>query len=159
MVEADAADLAAALLKLGPGLAVIKQERPAPWRSSGAGRLCTDTRCGSAVVDPVGAGDAFCAGFICARLEGGDVPAALEMGNACGASAVSALGDLTGMPERAAADRLLAKSSDHGRHAPLDRLASPRVMLPEGAQIRTLHRVRRGPGHGAIDPHLPWGHR
>ena len=64
-----------------------------------------------AVVDPVGAGDAFCAGFICARLEGSDVPAALEMGNACGASAVSALGDLTGMPVRSAVDRLLANAA------------------------------------------------
>ncbi len=111
-LEAEAADLAAALLKLGPGLAVIKQ--------GAAGALALE-RGGSpvhrhalrvpAVVDPVGAGDAFCAGFICARLEGGDVPAALEMGNACGASAVSALGDLTGMPERAAVDRLLASAA------------------------------------------------
>jgi len=30
------------------------------------------------------------------------------MGNACGAAAVSALGDLTGLPERAALLRLLA---------------------------------------------------
>jgi 2-dehydro-3-deoxygluconokinase len=66
------------------------------------------------VVDPVGAGDAFCAGFIAARLEGRDVGAALGMGNACGAAAVSALGDLTGLPERAALDRLMtaAESDD-----------------------------------------------
>ncbi len=59
----------------------------------------------------MGAGDAFCAGFIAARLEGRDLIAALGMGNACGAAAVSALGDLTGLPERAALDRLLALST------------------------------------------------
>ncbi len=42
------------------------------------------------VVDPVGAGDAFCAGFIAGRLDGVDLETALRMGNACGALAVSA---------------------------------------------------------------------
>ena len=38
------------------------------------------------VVDPVGAGDAFCAGFIAARLDGTDLAEALEIANACGAA-------------------------------------------------------------------------
>jgi 2-dehydro-3-deoxygluconokinase len=44
-------------------------------------------------VDPVGAGDAFNAGYLAARLRGGGVPEALREGCAAGAAAVSALGD------------------------------------------------------------------
>ena len=106
------ADLAVALLELGPQLAVIKlgaQGALAIERgSSPVVRPALDV---PNVVDPVGAGDAFCAGFIAARLEGMDVGAALRMGNACGAAAVSALGDLTGLPERATLDRSLATST------------------------------------------------
>jgi 2-dehydro-3-deoxygluconokinase len=64
------------------------------------------------VVDPVGAGDAFCAGFIAARLEGMDLGTALRMGNACGALAVAASGDQAGLPGRAELDRLLAGGPD-----------------------------------------------
>jgi 2-dehydro-3-deoxygluconokinase len=53
------------------------------------------------VVDPVGAGDAFCAGFIAVRLEGADLAEALETANACGAAGAAALGDQTGLPDRA----------------------------------------------------------
>jgi sugar/nucleoside kinase (ribokinase family) len=59
-------------------------------------------------VDPVGAGDAFCAGYIAASLEGLPVEASLALGNACGATAVATVGDLTGLPGRAEAERLLA---------------------------------------------------
>ncbi|WIV67812.1 carbohydrate kinase family protein [Natrialbaceae archaeon AArc-T1-2] len=40
-------------------------------------------------IDTTGAGDAFAAGFIATRLEGGDVERALEYANACGALAAS----------------------------------------------------------------------
>jgi 2-dehydro-3-deoxygluconokinase len=64
------------------------------------------------VVDPVGAGDAFCAGFIAGRLEGTDLATALRMGNACGALAVAASGDQAGLPARAELDRFLAGGPD-----------------------------------------------
>ncbi len=64
------------------------------------------------VVDPVGAGDAFCAGFIAGRLDGVDVPAALEMGNACGAAVASAIGDQTGLPDRAELAAILRAAAD-----------------------------------------------
>ena len=105
-------ELAAALLELGPRLAVIKLgAQGALALEQGSSPVHRPALAVPAVVDPVGAGDAFCAGFIAARLEGRDVGAALEMGNACGAAAVSALGDLTGLPERAALDRLLAATA------------------------------------------------
>jgi ribokinase len=43
-------------------------------------------------VDTTGAGDAFAAGYIAARLDGDDEAAALTAGNACGALAASRLG-------------------------------------------------------------------
>ena len=66
------------------------------------------------MVDAVGAGDAFCAGFIAARLDGTGLPEALEMGNACGASAAAALGDQTGLPDRATLAAILLSASEAG---------------------------------------------
>ena len=59
------------------------------------------------VVDPVGAGDAFCAGYLAALLEGLDAATALRWGNACAAAALSAEGDLIGLPTRLELERLI----------------------------------------------------
>ncbi len=48
------------------------------------------------VVDTTGAGDAFCAGFIAALSNGGDVKAACEGGNRAGARIVQKLGAIAG---------------------------------------------------------------
>jgi 2-dehydro-3-deoxygluconokinase len=107
----DPADLARAVLALGPTIAIAKLgaegavaiDREAPDRPVTRPAVPL-----SVVVDPVGAGDAFCAGFIAARLEGADLAAALETANACGAAAAAALGDQTGLPERAELAAILA---------------------------------------------------
>ena len=100
------------LLALGPSLAVLKlgsqgalalERGGEPVRSSG---LSVPT-----VVDPVGAGDAFCAGFIDARLDELDLTDALARANACGAAAVAAEGDQTGLPTRVELVRLLAAAA------------------------------------------------
>jgi 2-dehydro-3-deoxygluconokinase len=100
---------AAALLRLGPVTAVIK------LGASGALELGRDgtvvRHAGVRVaraIDPVGAGDGFSAGYIAARLEGLGAGAALALGNACGAAVVATVGDLTGLPSRVEAERLLA---------------------------------------------------
>lgn len=64
------------------------------------------------VVDPVGAGDAFAAGFLAGYLEGMDLVDAVRLANACGASATTVSGDIEGMPERAEIDRFLALKAD-----------------------------------------------
>jgi len=51
------------------------------------------------VIDPVGAGDAFDAGFLAGWLRGYDLGAALDLGARCGAVAVAALGDYAGTLE------------------------------------------------------------
>lgn len=50
------------------------------------------------LVDPVGAGDAFVAGFLSGRLRRWDVGRSLELANACGACAVTVPGDAESMP-------------------------------------------------------------
>jgi 2-dehydro-3-deoxygluconokinase len=50
------------------------------------------------VVDTVGAGDAFVAGFLSGRLRGWNTEECLDMANACGACAVTVPGDLKGLP-------------------------------------------------------------
>jgi 2-dehydro-3-deoxygluconokinase len=50
------------------------------------------------VVDTVGAGDAFVAGYLSARVEGGDVASRLRRGNVCGALACTAPGDWESNP-------------------------------------------------------------
>jgi 2-dehydro-3-deoxygluconokinase len=49
-------------------------------------------------VDPVGAGDAFDAGYLAARLDGRPVAEALELGARCGAGVAAAIGDTAGFP-------------------------------------------------------------
>jgi 2-dehydro-3-deoxygluconokinase len=56
-----------------------------------------DIRRGAAV-DPIGAGDAFNAGYIAARLRGGTVDAALRAGARCGAAVTKAPSDTAGFP-------------------------------------------------------------
>ena len=50
------------------------------------------------VVDTVGAGDGFAAGFISARLAGHDVPRALARANWVGAQVIQQVGDIDGLP-------------------------------------------------------------
>ena len=111
----DPAELARATIGLGPSIAVAK------LGAAGALAIAGDTPDDvvvrpafplAVVVDPVGAGDAFCAGFIAARLDGADLGTALEMGNACGAAAASAMGDTTGLPSRAELAGILLAAAD-----------------------------------------------
>jgi 2-dehydro-3-deoxygluconokinase len=51
-------------------------------------------------VDPVGAGDAFNAGYLCALLDGVSEQARLALGGAVGAHAVTIAGDWEGLPTR-----------------------------------------------------------
>ena len=54
----------------------------------------------SDVVDAVGAGDAFNAGYLAVRLRGGPVPDALRAGIRCGTAVAMSLGDTAGFPRK-----------------------------------------------------------
>jgi sugar/nucleoside kinase (ribokinase family) len=56
-----------------------------------------------AVVDTVGAGDTFDAGFVCARLQGWDVSRSLALGVACGSLSARCAGGVAGQPTLAEA--------------------------------------------------------
>jgi 2-dehydro-3-deoxygluconokinase len=93
------ADLAAALAALGPRVAVVKL--------GAAGAVAhVDGTCHAVaavpvrVVDPVGAGDAFVAGYLVEHLAGLGPEACLATAAACGAFAVTVPGDWEGLPSR-----------------------------------------------------------
>jgi 2-dehydro-3-deoxygluconokinase len=90
--------LARAFARRGPHEVVVK------GGSSGAGALDPEGRWHEVApapvedVDPVGAGDAFDAGYLHARLDGAEVPEALLEGARCGAAVAATIGDADGVP-------------------------------------------------------------
>jgi 2-dehydro-3-deoxygluconokinase len=113
--DAGPVELARSILALGPAIAVLKLGadgallvgRDAPELPIVRPALPVPF-----VVDPVGAGDAFCAGFIAARLDGLPLEPSLDLANACGAASAASLGDQTGLPNRDELAALLAMGED-----------------------------------------------
>jgi 2-dehydro-3-deoxygluconokinase len=68
-----------------------------------------------AEIDPVGAGDAFCAGVISGLLDNVSFTEAVRRGAALGAFSVSSWGDYAGLPTRTELDRFLAGETIQGR--------------------------------------------
>jgi 2-dehydro-3-deoxygluconokinase len=73
-------------------LIVKDSERPALAFVSGRGRV-SEPAVAREVVDPVGAGDGFAAGYLAARLTGNDVRSALRLGHTVAAGVLGAHGD------------------------------------------------------------------
>jgi 2-dehydro-3-deoxygluconokinase len=93
----EPAAVAALLLARGARLVVLKLGERGSWASDGTNVWHRPSR-PVAVVDPVGAGDAFDAAFLSGYLRGVPVPEALAAGNLAGALSVQAAGDLDGLP-------------------------------------------------------------
>ncbi len=66
-------------------------------------------------VDPIGAGDAFAAGYLAATLEGQDPAGRLRTANAMGAFCVQNLGDYEGLPSHRELTAFLDRTVDLGR--------------------------------------------
>jgi 2-dehydro-3-deoxygluconokinase len=66
-------------------------------------------------VDPVGAGDAFCAGVISGILDQVSFADSVRRGAAMGAFCVSSWGDYAGLPARSELDRFLVGETTQGR--------------------------------------------
>ena len=105
--DSDPRSVAEALIALGARRAVLKLGAHGAASLSAAGEWVSAPAFPVVVVDPVGAGDAFCAGYLAGLLEGLDEMSALRLGNACGASVAAAEGDLTGAPTRLEAERMV----------------------------------------------------
>jgi 2-dehydro-3-deoxygluconokinase len=98
-LQGEAADLARGLADLGNGHAVVKLgERGAVAAVDGQVHVVDPVPVQA--VDPVGAGDAFVAGYLAETLAGRPVPERLATAAACGAFAVTVPGDWEGLPSR-----------------------------------------------------------
>ncbi|MBH5333897.1 sugar kinase [Streptomyces pactum] len=91
--------IAAAVRDLGPTEVVVKRGGRGAVALAGSETVAVPAVRVSCV-DPVGAGDAFVAGYLSARLEGLDPAGRLRRGALCGAFAVSVPGDWEGLPHR-----------------------------------------------------------
>lgn len=105
VADGDEAHVVAQLLGAGVEQVAVKRGARGASLFTSAGRVDHGPLPVTAV-DTVGAGDAFCAGFLSALLEGLDGPARLQRGAVLGAFAVSTLGDWEGLPTRAELDVL-----------------------------------------------------
>jgi 2-dehydro-3-deoxygluconokinase len=87
------------LIALGPSQVVIKAGNQGAWYADAEERgFCP---CYSVPeIDPVGAGDAFCAGLLSGLLDHQSLREAVARGTALGALCVSTFGDYQGLPNR-----------------------------------------------------------
>lgn len=99
----------------GAGLVAIRRGAAGAHVRSGSEAAEVPAFPVAAPVDPVGAGDAFTAGFLSAWLRGDDPRACGRAGAAAGAACVQVPGDLDGLPTRAELGALLAGDTDVDR--------------------------------------------
>jgi 2-dehydro-3-deoxygluconokinase len=102
------------LRSLGPSQVILKAGDKGAWYADGEKRgFCP---CFPVTeIDPVGAGDAFCAGLISGLLDGCSLPEAVTRGAALGAFCVSTFGDYQGLPDRASLEAFTAGKQSPGR--------------------------------------------
>jgi len=87
-------------LEQGPSLVILKVgAKGAYYYSENEGELISGFPMAQ-VIDPVGAGDGFAAGFISGLLDEISIPEAVLRGNAVGAMVTQVAGDIEGLPER-----------------------------------------------------------
>jgi 2-dehydro-3-deoxygluconokinase len=86
--------------ELGPREVVIKRASAGAAVLDQAGTWHVHTPVPVDDLDPVGAGDAFNAGYLAARLRGQTPELALAEGAACGSAVASSIGDVDGFPVR-----------------------------------------------------------
>ena len=101
--EVPLEDLAHRCQALGPREVVIKRGAAGVTALDPNGGWHDHAPSQTPDVDPVGAGDAFNAGYLAARLQAEPVDAALRKGAACGAAVASSIGDVDGFPARPSA--------------------------------------------------------
>ncbi|NMO51086.1 sugar kinase [Actinoplanes sp. TBRC 11911] len=104
----DPGDPVAGLAKLGPSEVIVKDGARGCQALIGGVSFVVPAL-PVAVVDPVGAGDAFVAGYLADRLAGAEPLARLTTAIAAGAFAVTVPGDCEGLPDR---DELGALTGD-----------------------------------------------
>jgi 2-dehydro-3-deoxygluconokinase len=112
--EGSALELGERFLELGAGEVVLKDGARGATALTAAGSWSLAAFPVEAQ-DTIGAGDAFDAGYLSARLDGLPIPAGLERGCALGALAVSVVGDWEGLPSRRELQAFLEGHLEAGR--------------------------------------------
>jgi 2-dehydro-3-deoxygluconokinase len=105
-------DLVAAMRGWGARDVVVKLGAAGAYHDGAGDVAQRPARSVSGVVDEVGAGDAFAAGFIAASMRGLDPGTALDWGAVVAAFCVGAIGDARGLPTLAEVERALAAGGD-----------------------------------------------
>lgn len=99
----------------GAQVVVVKRGAAGAWVSAGGEPVAVDALPVGAAIDPVGAGDAFDAGFLSGWLDGLDAAGAARRGAACGAACVQVSGDFEGAPTRAELEDLMSDTTEVDR--------------------------------------------
>lgn len=103
--EPDPSVAARQLVAAGPSEVVVKCGVLGSLAATSSGELCRYAAWPVAVVDVVGAGDSFTAGYLAARADGLPVAERLRWATICGAATVGSHGDWEGLPVRSEMDR------------------------------------------------------
>jgi 2-dehydro-3-deoxygluconokinase len=90
------AELARLASALGPREVVVRGAESIGVLAEGSWTAIDIRR--DAALDPIGAGDAFNAGYIAVRIRGGTIDAALRSGARCGAAVTASVSDTAGFP-------------------------------------------------------------
>jgi 2-dehydro-3-deoxygluconokinase len=96
--ESDPEQAARALRQLGVRQVVVKLGAQGSLSLDDAGVLRVPAFPLERIVDPVGAGDGFAAGFLSGQLRGWGTAESLRLANLVGAAAMSVSGDVEGLP-------------------------------------------------------------
>lgn len=99
-VQGDPETVARELAGRGPRLVVVKCGSRGAVACTAEGELTWGAARPVQVVDAIGAGDSFVAGFLAARVEHRPLDECLRWGAACGAATVAGFGDWESLPTR-----------------------------------------------------------
>ncbi len=85
-------------LNLGPEIVVLKIGEKGAYLGTRDKRVLVSGFPVPKIIDPIGAGDAFAAGFITGVTKGYELEESVKLGNACGAFALTVKGDVESLP-------------------------------------------------------------
>ena len=102
-------------LSFGPQLVILKQAERGALAATKDGIIEAPPFKIASVVDPIGAGDAFAAGFLSAWLDSSPIPDCLSRANISGALATQFQGDWEGLPTLAEVQQIEAGQSGISR--------------------------------------------
>jgi 2-dehydro-3-deoxygluconokinase len=113
--KVDYEEIAAEFRNLGASIVVVKLgEKGAYFSTHHEVGLVPGYKVGR-VIDPVGAGDGFAAGFLSGLLDGTTIEDAVKRGNAVGAMVTSVNGDIEGLPDRELLASFIQQGEDVSR--------------------------------------------